>query len=287
MALNKILLTILLLAGLNCNCQKMGFGLIKNASSVPANVPILIVFAGESNSGGLANNSSATGPELAVRTLPILDNVSLTEFDPLDIGTNNLTGHLGLIYAASTGHGWELELANRYDDGDFGLHEIYLCKAGQGGTTVAMWADEATYSAESSTVEPYDVFIARVQAAIAIIETETGQIPHVVMFWTLGINDSGIGTNAATWKAAQKAVFNLMRTDLAIDLPIYMVRMQSMSDPYGTQIAEIGTELSNITIINSTGAETTDVVAGSGSHWGYTGMKQVANSLIDALISDL
>jgi len=48
--------------------------------------PLLIVFFGESNSGGLADNSDATAPELAERSVvKILDNVGLSEFQNLNI----------------------------------------------------------------------------------------------------------------------------------------------------------------------------------------------------------
>lgn len=267
-------------------CQTEILGIENTGTPDP---PILIVFGGESNSGGLADNTFATGPELAARNLTIFDNVGLASFDPLEVGVNNLVGHLGLIYAMNDAHGWELELANRYDDGDFGGRDVFLCKAGQGGTMVAMWADEATYSAESQTIEPFDVFIARVQAAIALIESQTGQTPDVFLFWSLGINDNGNGTPVATFKAAQKDVFDDIRAELGINLPIYMTQFQSMGSmtTYDVAIGEIASEMTDVTAINTTGAETAEVFAGPGSHWGYTGMKQVANSLINALISDL
>ena len=143
----------------NISAQKY-FGRITGATS---GVPVLVVFAGESNSGGLAANSYATSGELSIRTLPIWDNINNDGFDFLDIGTNNLLGHAGNESYSSTAHGAELQLANRYDDGDFGDRTVYLCKAGQGGTTIAAWMP---VTGQYEGIYPYEVFIQRVSNAI-------------------------------------------------------------------------------------------------------------------------
>ena len=257
----------------------MPLGIVKNPP------PLLIIMAGESNAGGLADNSEATASEVATRSIKILNNTTLTSFSFLNIGTNNLTGHVGLIYAENDAHGWELQIANRKDDGDFGARAVYLVKAGQGGTVIAEWADEATYNAESQTIEPYDVFIARVRAAINIVDSIHNRMPDVIMLWSIGINDAGIGTTTGTYKTAVKAVFNLMRTDIGIDFPIIQTQFQSINTVYDAVINDITNEMTDVYAINTTGAETTQVFAGAGSHWGYTGMKQIADDMIDLILS--
>lgn len=244
--------------------------------------PLLIIIAGESNSGGIALNSYATSPELAKRKLKILNNSTLSSFDSLDIGSNNLVGHCGLQYAASTGHGLELQIANSYDSGYFGNRNVYLCKAGQGGTVISQWADEATYTAET-TVEPYDIYFERVDSAIAII-TRNDTIPRCILIWSQGINNGG--GYPTSWKNGTKSLFTDMRSQIT-SLPIYITRFDSMSDYYYTQMTEIASELSDIAIISSAGCETSQVVAGAGFHWGYTGMKVLARRLIAAIIEDL
>jgi hypothetical protein len=244
--------------------------------------PLLIVFGGESNSGGIANNSSATTFELAPRNLKILNNTTLASFDNLHIGNNNQFGHKGLEFAFSTGHGFELELANKYDQGVFGQRQVFLCKAGQGGTVIENWVDGVLYN----TIDPYSLFITRVQAAINLIKTQTQQTPIVVMFWSQGINDGG--NNVPLWKTKTKSLFASLRQDLGITLPIYSTQFQGMGfSSTDTAIAEIESEISNFKAINTAGAETSDVVAGVGIHWGYLGMKQVTNSLINSLITNL
>src|SRR5689334_9823752 len=60
--------------------------------------PLVFVFAGESNSGGIALNSDATETELAPRSsVQIMNLYSGTfAFETLDIGFNNLVDHAGL-----------------------------------------------------------------------------------------------------------------------------------------------------------------------------------------------
>jgi hypothetical protein len=248
--------------------------------------PILIVFAGESNSGGQAANSYATSGELAARNLKILNNTSLSAFDALNIGTNNLTGHLGLGYVSTTAHAWELELANQYDAGVFGDRVVYLVKAGQGGTNISQWLPGATYSAESSSVEPYATFIDRVSAAIPLVTSLEGEAPDVYLFWSQGINDASTG-DIPTWKSNTQTVFANMRSDLGITLPIYSTQFQGMSGLTNINNAIATLSVSNYHVIDTTGAETAEVMDGAGIHWGYHGAKTVANNLITALLAAL
>jgi hypothetical protein len=251
-------------------------------------VPLLIVFAGESNSGGQAANSYATSGELAPRNLKILNNTTLASFDALDIGTNNLVGHVGLGYASASAHAWELELANQYDAGVFGSRPVYLVKAGQGGSIVNQWLVGGSYTAESTTIGPYSTFISRVNAAIPLVETLTGQTPDVVLFWSQGINDRDFASgDITTWTSKTQTVFSNMRTDLGLTLPIFSTQFQGMTNlgPFNTAIAGMESSVTNFHAIDTTGAETAQVFDGAGYHWGYTGAKAVANSLITALLS--
>lgn len=281
MALNKLIIITLLFA--SCAKSQPYFGRIAGTVNQQTSLqPLLLIIAGESNSGGIALNSYATSPELAKRKLKILNNSTLSSFDSLDIGSNNLVGHCGLQYAASTGHGLELQIANSYDSGYFGNRNVYLCKAGQGGTVISQWADEATYTAET-TVEPYDTYFERVDSAIAIV-TRNDTVPICVLIWSQGINDGG--GNTTFWKNSTKSLFNDMRVQIP-SLPIYITRFDSMSDYYYTQMVEIASEIGSVKIISSAGCETSTVVAGAGSHWGYWGMKELGRRIITEILSDL
>lgn len=283
LALNKIISILLILISFNASCQRPVLGLV---SRMPG-VPLIIIMAGESNAGGLAANSSATAPELATRTIKILNNTTLATFDFLNIGTNNLVNHVGLNYADNDAHGWELQLANSFDARAFGNRPVYIVKIAQGGTTAAMWADEATYSAESQTIEPFDVAIARIQAAIHLADSIHNKTPDVVMWWSLGINDIGIATDPGTYEDQVMAVFTAMRTEIGIEFPIIQTQFQSIDNTLDASISNIATGLDDVYVVNTTGAETSQVFDGSGTHWGYTGMKQVASSLISLTLTIL
>lgn len=284
MAFNKYIFIAFLFCCLTTSCQKPVVGVV---SRLPHNNPVLIIMAGESNSGGLADNSLASAPEVAARNIKILNNTTLTSFDALDIGTNNLVDHVGLLFASSVAHGWELQLANRYDDGDFGNKTVYIVKAGQGGTTGAMWADEATYSAEAQTIEPYDTWVSRVQAALHLIDSIHHVVPQIVMWWSLGYNDIVAGTNVDVYKDEVQAVFTSMRTEIGIDFPIIQTQFQSINTAYDTAIDDITGLLDDVYKISTSGAETSQTFCCTGNHWGYTGAKLVSDRFIDLTLTIL
>lgn len=260
------------------SCQKY-FGRVSNNTATIDSSDIIIVFFGESNSGGIAANSYATSSELAKRKLQILNNTSLTSFDSLDIGSNNLTGHCGLQYAASTGHGIELQLANRYDSGAFGSRNVYLVKAGQGGTTIAQWDTGGTYTVEW-TATPRVTFFQRVDSALSIIPGT----PRLFFIWSQGINDGG--SNPSAWKAKVSSLFNEVVARYGSTF-FYITRFDSMGDYYYTQMSELASERADTRMVSSLGCETTKVVAGAGFHWGYDGMKILSNRIIDSILTDL
>jgi hypothetical protein len=234
--------------------------------------PLLIIFSGESNSGGYAVNSDATSDELAPRTLQILNNTSL-EFEDLDIGTNNLIGHAG--FTDNTTHGWELQLANRYEDGDFN-RPVYLVKTGQGGTRIADWNVGATTYLSPNC---WQIMQDRVNAAISEIETLTGQTPELVMFYSLGINDAIAGTNTSTWKTAVEAHFAKVRAEWP-GLPIFMTELPNIYDTFNAKIDEIVAADSNTFKI-----ETSDATMRDTNHWDYAGMKLISDRMIDAFLT--
>jgi hypothetical protein len=254
----------------------------------PSTGPLLIVFAGESNSGGLGDNTLLTTTEAGSRNLKLLNNTTLAGFDNLNIGANNnLIGHHGFD-GTWHAHGWENQLANRYDAGAFGTRTVYLAKCGQGGTKISEWGIGATYDG----ISPYTLFLNRVNAAVSLITTLEGEAPQIIIFWSQGINDAVAtpATGLTTWKTATKAVFNQMRTDLGMTAPIFTTQFQSITGAgdmsgYNSTIATMATEMSSIYVINTTGREVSQVLLAAGNHWGYTGLKGIADDLINAYLA--
>lgn len=265
----RIILFIILFFSADCKAQ-LYFGKIPTSSTVR-----LVVFIAESNSGGLAPNTSATSPELASRSVvQLLNNYSLL-FENLDIGTNNLYLHKGLESYYGISHGWELQLANRVADGDL-PNPTYLVKAGQGGTVIQQWSPGGTFEG----IYPLDTFYKRMDSAISKVQSLTGKTARPVIFYTQGINDIIAGTSVATWKDSTINSINRIRTRYG-QVPVFMTNFyMSGRTTYNTAISEIAAAMTNVYVIDTNGAGET----GDNNHWNYAGMKLIVDRMIDAML---
>jgi len=226
----------------------------------------VIVFNGESNSGGLVPNASATAPELAVRRLNILNNTSLV-FEPLQVGVNNLIDHATLT--PNITHGWEIGLANNYDNNLF-TNETYLIKTGQGSSTMAQWTDTSGVY--------FTKFKQRIDAAKAFFKS-IGKIPVFYVWYSQGINDSNANTNADVWAEATKLHFNNIRRELGF-CPIIMTQLMSPYTLYNTKIAEIVDEYPfTYSVVTS------DLTLLDPTHWSYSGMKIIADRMANIMVN--
>lgn len=274
--MKKILYILPLLLCLNGSCQKAVFGKLVNSTSGGAS-PVLIIFTGESNSGGIAPNSSATAPELASRGgVQILYNFDF-DLQNLDIGVNNLYGHTGLEGYWTDSHGWELQLANSVDSG-YLASPVYLVKTGQGGSIIDNWKVGGTFAGTNC----WQVFQDRVDTAISQIITLTGQSPQIYVFYSQAINDIIAGTTEATWKTDTKNHIAKIRTKYGANIPFFMTKfnMTASADytTFNDSIDAIASEIGNCYAIDPTGA-TYDGVA----HWDYEGMKTICRRLVTSL----
>lgn len=163
---------------------------------------LLVIFTGESNSGGYAYNAELSGGDLQpFPKTQILNNTSLV-FEPLQIGVNNLIGHTGLTANAS--HGWEVGLAKRCIQGKLGPTPVYLLKTGQGGSIISQWNSGGAF---------YTTFLSRLNTAKSILAAANITYKPVV-WYTQSINDAIAGTDIPTWKAATLAHFTKIRLEV-------------------------------------------------------------------------
>lgn len=230
-------------------------------------VPVFL-FMGESNSGGIALNSSATSNELASRKEIVIWNNVARSFQNLDIGTNNLSAHAGLESYYGLTHGFELELANQIRD-SFGLSYAYLLKAGQGGSTISQWDDG----------DPYQITLENRIDSVTTALAARGQKPKWVIWCTFGINDAIAGTSASTWKTAMLNWFTRVRTLCGggTSIPIVMTRIMRTNSSYQAiddKIVEIANEQSFVSAASITGATLRDA-----NHWDYAGMKLISSRM--------
>jgi Carbohydrate esterase, sialic acid-specific acetylesterase len=227
-------------------------------------VPV-VIFNGESNSGGYADNTQATAPEVAVRpAIQIFDNTGLASFQNLDIGTNNLVDHSGLANGPT--HGWELGLANSVEAGEWWNDTVYLIKTGQGGSKVSEWGEAGAF---------YQKFLTRTRNGLSILKAQ-GLIPVIYLWYTLGINDAIAGTNEATWLDEVKLLHARMRDELGY-VPIFMTKFMAVSPgaAFNDSVDLYGTQDNMVMPVDATGATTRDQ-----NHWDYAGMKLMAQRMV-------
>jgi hypothetical protein len=252
--------------------------LYKNFTEYPflsSGVP-LIIFTGESNSGGQANNSPATEHELSDRpAVQILNNYTL-KFEDLNISTgNNLYGHYGLdptylgVY-----HGWELGMANLVESDMFLPAPCYLVKTGQGGSRISQWNDGGSY---------YTSFKNRVDAAISEMKKLTGAAPRLYIIYSQGINDAINNLDVATWKAATIAHIGKIRDRYGANVPFVMTRFMNtfaLSSDYNSAILEIASELDDVYTVDGS-----DLSLQNSYQWDYEGMKKLSARLLNVVLT--
>lgn len=276
--MNKLLIILLFLN----SCTK-GQSIRISASPISHVLPViqsyLIVFAGESNSGGIAPNSAATTAEKAERSQVVIYNNGTSAFENLHVGVNNNIGHTGLQAYVNTGHGWELELANSVDSGDL-QNPVYLVKTGQGGSLIADWAASGSGSSTVGTGLSYwQTFMNRVDSAKMLLTTINGGVdPAIYIFYEHGGNDALYSTNAATFKAATIAHIAKIRVRYG-NVPFFMTLQPPSISALNTTLTEIAAEVADCFVIPETGCTT----LADTYHWDYLSMKIMADRLIASL----
>lgn len=262
---------ILLLLLLFTNCIKaQSLFLGRKVSSQPKQIS-LIIFSGESNSGGKALNTDATTNELAVRPkVKILNNSTLL-LEDLHIGVNNNIGHDNLING--TTHGWELGLGNIVDSGNL-PNPIYITKTGQGGSGIDQWNPTAT-------VKYYDSLTKRVDSAKKLITAiNNGVAPNLYLFYSQGINDAlYVPNDSANWISKTEAHFANIRARYG-SVPIFITYLPPAFNSYNARITQICSEVTECYAI-----QTSDLPMQDSYHWNYSAMKTIASRMIATLKS--
>lgn len=227
----------------------------------------LIVFLGESNSGGYALNTDPTPAELAPRGKTRIYNPTTGDFEALDIGTNNLIGHTGL--PANATHGWELELANQVDSGRFKQDTLYLVKCGQGGSTISQWLP-------NTTPFYFDTAAFRINRAIQIIK-DKGYQPQIFIWYSQGINDAIGAVNIDTWTQNTYDFFDNIRSSIG-SAPILFTQLTNTASTYSTRIRNVIAKRGNGVYYIPTPQSGVDSLRDA-NHWSYIGMKEISKRM--------
>lgn len=221
------------------------------------------VFIGESNSGGVARNSSAQSSELDENDfIQIWDNINNDGHENLDIGSNNLLGHIGFSESfQQQWHGWELGLQSWNNIAS----KIYLTKAGAGGSRINNWDRTGTY---------WQNFLTRNSGAVAALAGIT--ITETIVMISFGINDAIAGTNINTWYTDTLAWINDIITEVSPDRIFITELMENGNnkDLFNQKIYDLVANVPSLFLIGSKNYGLVDQ-----NHWNYSAMKQMVNDV--------
>jgi hypothetical protein len=255
-------------------CEKMSaknFNII-NSRKLSGNEVYLVVFNGESNSGGFADNADLTAGELASRSGVQIWNNTSSAFQNLDIGTNNLISHTGL--SDNVTHGWENGLCIGVETGQL-PNPVYLVKTGQGGSIITEWNVGGSY---------WNTMTGRIDAAISAIEG-LGKTPVIVVWYTIGINDRIAGTNEATWRTNVEAFISNFRTEYGASIPFIMPYFMTLTTGGGAnpnanfndKVADIDAADPLVYTVSGEGGLRDD------NHWNGSGMKSLSERMVNVM----
>lgn len=243
--------------------------------------PNLILFIGESNSGGYGLLSDLSAGEKSARPSVQIYNPTADAFQDLHIGTNNLISHAGLTDTATVG--WECGLADAVEASRFAASSIHLLKCGQGGSIISEWA-----AGHGSGY--WSTFLSRWAAAVALFPSA---VP--VVWLSQGINDAigystylggavpGGPTDPDAWATDMAAFHVRLRAVLGASTRICMTKFESPLDShaaFNTRMDTMALSDPLLTVVSSSGAAIRD-----GNHWSVAGLKLMAERLIDAALA--
>jgi hypothetical protein len=235
-------------------------------------VPVVFFLIGESNIGGQALNSQLTAAELAASSaIKILNNTTLTSFDNLDIGTNNVVGHSGIT--VGTTHGFENEIMNyvKADTLTYGA-SAYMVKAGQGGATMLQFevGNGAGY---------YATYLARVTAAKSLLAAAGITRYKPIIIFSIGLNDIGAGTTPTDFLEKTKQFVANARAPIGMG-NVPCITHDFLGFPNWTTYNAVHSQLldiiPNLSIVTSNGISLKDV-----SHPDAAGYKMIASKMMN------
>ncbi len=241
-----------------------------HAQDTDATTPLVFVFTGESNSGGIGRNADASPEECKPR--PSVQIMNLTNgtfrFEDLQLGVNNLRDHHRLQDYYDNSHGLENGLAAAVESGRFPHHErVYLVKTGQGGSRISQWT---AYPSSGYWTK----FVQRIEAGKRQLPDDL----QWVVWFSLGINDAIDEADVDSWKKDTQSHLNRIREQLPGAM-VVMTQFQSMKayPEFDAAIQEVAASMPDVVVVDTSGASLRDA-----NHWDYAGLKTVAARMVEA-----
>ena len=242
------------------------------ATPTPQDTSFLIIFNGESNSGGAAYDS-LTDPSLLVPQPQIQHFNNLTfRFQDLDIGTNNNLDHYNMPAGR---HGWELNLSQKVAaESSYYGDTVFLCKTGQGLSRIDEWA--------VTTSDTTNGFIGKFKQRLDTVQyLLRSRYLKKVIFLSIGINDMYyVNTAPSLFKSRVIQHIATMRAITGANTPIIITKFFAPYTTYDAVIDEIANSsgLTNVYSVSGANAPLMD-----GVHWNDAGLKIVSDRMLDVL----
>lgn len=244
---------------MSCDCY------IAQPTSIPVATPnrFLIIFNGESNSGGLVYDSLLSPSELAPQSqIQILNNTSF-HFESLDIGTNNNLDHFNMPVGR---HGWEANLANKVlSESSYYGDSVFLVKTGQGGSMLSEWDVNGIY---------FQKFKKRLDTAQYKLRDRNLK---KVIFLSIGLNDIITGnTQPSVYKQRLIQHIANLRSIAGATTPVILTKFFAPYTNYDLTIDSVA-NYSGLTKIYSVdgNADRMDAV-----HWSIYGMPVIYDRMM-------
>lgn len=246
----------------------------QNKSTAPATSydTLLIVMAGESNSRGLANNTEAASGDLGTRAEIKIYYPPASALQDMVIKTGTF-GYESNNHFEEAGvkHGMELGLANAVRDNDLDYPEIYLSKAGKGGSRISEWNVGGAYY--TNMKDQLNYIKAQLDAA--------GKTYKLIIWYSQGINDLTNGLSSSSWRTSTEALFSNIRSDFGATTPIIMTKFMTGYTGYNTTIDAIDAADPYTIAVDPTGAAVNDPSTDP-VHWSAAGFLTLVPRMVTA-----
>jgi len=259
---------ILLALLISCDCYIAP----QPAPFTPPAGNFLIIFNGESNSGGAAYDSLSNPSDLLPQPQIQHFNNLTFRFENLDIGTNNNLDHFNM----PTGrHGWELNISKMVAaESTYYGDTVFMVKTGQGLSRIDEWAVTT-----SDTTNGYiGKFKQRLDTAQYLLRKRNLK---KVIFLSIGLNDI-IYTNTAPALFKSRVIQHIatMRAITGANTPIIITKFFAPYTTYDAVIDEIANSsgLTNVYSVSGSNAPLMDNV-----HWNDAGLKIVSDRMLAVL----
>jgi len=241
---------------------------------------VLLIFDGESGSGGAGLAASCTGAEITVRTKTKMFDSTTGKFQSLLVGANQQRSHVSKTIASlGPNMGWEVGIANDVDAGTFNSGQTtYILKIGRGSSFISEFASGYT---DANGINVRAVKFQKIVDCITEMNRLGLSVNPFILF-SMGINDQVIATPAATWETDTGNYMTALKNQ--VNSQVLSITGQTVNVPalYSKLTPTFNAYDANIQTLAGAGLyfETSDLTFRDTAHLDYAGLKVLATRFL-------